>query len=74
VLLERRQRREAPANGRGRRALDLAHEALPCNHRFSGEIGMRDQGSGDAPPATLCWREMDSNIRFPVAEIVIGGQ
>jgi hypothetical protein len=20
------------------------------------------------------WREMDSNIRFPVAEIVIGGQ
>ena len=23
---------------------------------------------------TLCWREMDSNIRFPVAEIVIEGQ
>lgn len=31
VLLERRQPREAPANGRGRRALGLAHEALPCN-------------------------------------------
>jgi hypothetical protein len=39
-----------------------------------GEIGMPDQGGGDAPHATLCWREMDSNIRFPVAEIVIGGQ
>jgi hypothetical protein len=32
VFIERRQRREAPANGRGRRALGLAHEALPCDH------------------------------------------
>ena len=39
-----------------------------------GEIGMPDQGGGDAPHATLCWGEMDSNIRFPVSEIVIGGQ
>jgi len=34
VLLERRQPREAPANGRGRRALGLAHgapvQSPPC--------------------------------------------
>ncbi len=46
----------------------------PSDAETAAALGLKTEGEKSGSQWTLSWREMDSTIRFPVAEIVIGGQ